>query len=56
MTAYDNNNNLRAAHFLAQTRHESDGFVTTVDYADGTAYNGRLDLGNTQPHDGPRSK
>ena len=47
---------LRAAHFLAQTCTESDGFVTTVEYASGDAYNGRADLGNTQPGDGPRFK
>jgi putative chitinase len=26
-------NELRVAHFLAQTCHESDGFCTTVEYA-----------------------
>ena len=56
LAACDTNSNLRAAHFLAQTCHESDGFVTTVEYGDGTAYNGRIDLGNTQPGDGPRFK
>jgi putative chitinase len=48
--------NLRVAHFVAQTCHESDGFVTTTEYADGTAYDGRTDLGNTEPGDGPRYK
>lgn len=47
---------LRMAHFVAQTCHESDGFVTTTEYADGTQYEGRIDLGNTQPGDGPRYK
>ncbi|MDR3531963.1 MAG: glycoside hydrolase family 19 protein [Rhodopila sp.] len=56
LTAYDMNSGLRAAHFLAQACHESDGFVTTVEYADGTAYENRTDLGNTQPGDGPRYK
>ncbi|MBW4022540.1 MAG: peptidoglycan-binding protein [Proteobacteria bacterium] len=47
---------LRIAHFLAQTAHESDGFCTTEEYADGRAYDGRLDLGNVEPGDGPRYK
>lgn len=47
---------LRAAHFLAQTCVESDRFSTTTEYADGSEYNGRTDLGNTQPGDGPRYK
>lgn len=46
----------RLAMFLAQTAHESAGFKTTVEYASGSAYNGRTDLGNTQPGDGPRFK
>jgi putative chitinase len=47
---------LRIAHFLAQTAHESDGFCTTEEYADGRAYEGRSDLGNVEPGDGPRFK
>jgi putative chitinase len=47
---------LRVAHFLAQTAHESDGFCTTEEYADGRAYEGRRDLGNVEPGDGPRFK
>jgi putative chitinase len=47
---------LRASHFLAQACHESDGFCTTQEYASGNAYEGRTDLGNTQPGDGPRFK
>jgi len=47
---------LRIAHFLAQTAHESDGFCTTEEYADGRAYEGRRDLGNVEPGDGPRYK
>ncbi len=31
-------------------------FRTTTEYASGAAYNGRRDLGNTQPGDGPRFK
>jgi len=47
---------LRTAHFLAQLAHESDRFKTTVEYADGKAYNGRKDLGNVKFGDGPRYK
>jgi putative chitinase len=47
---------LRVAHFLAQTCEESDGFCTTEEYASGAAYEGRRDLGNTQPGDGVRFK
>jgi putative chitinase len=47
---------LRVAHFLAQTCEESDGFCTTEEYASGAAYEGRRDLGNTQPDDGVRFK
>ena len=47
---------LRVAHFLAQIAHESDGFCATEEYADGRAYEGRRDLGNLAPGDGPRYK
>jgi putative chitinase len=53
---YEIASDLRAAHFLAQTCHESDSFCTTVEYASGEAYEGRTDLGNTQPGDGQRYK
>jgi putative chitinase len=43
-------------HFLAQACHETDHFRTLLEYASGTAMEGRLDLGNTQPGDGPRFK
>jgi putative chitinase len=46
----------RQAHFLAQCAHESDHFKTTTEYATGAAYEGRQDLGNTQPGDGRRFK
>lgn len=42
------------AHFLAQACHETDHFRTLREYASGAAYEGRLDLGNTQPGDGRR--
>ena len=53
---YEINTPLRAAHFLAQVAHESDGFCTCEEYASGSAYEGRRDLGNTQAGDGKRYK
>lgn len=47
---------LRICHFLSQTAHESDGFCTSEEYASGAAYEGRKDLGNTEPGDGKRFK
>ena len=47
---------LRIVHFLAQLAHESDGFCAIEEYASGAAYEGRADLGNTQPGDGKRFK
>ena len=46
----------RIKHFLSQTAHESGGGKWKKELADGTAYEGRTDLGNTQPGDGPRYK
>lgn len=50
------NSTLRLAHFLAQLAHESDSFHAMEEYASGRAYEGRADLGNTQPGDGVRFK
>ena len=52
----DLNTPLRQAHFLAQLAHESGGFRTATEYASGKEYEGRKDLGNTQPGDGVRYK
>lgn len=47
---------LRQAHFLAQVGHESCELLYTEELASGTAYEGNLKLGNTQPGDGVRFK
>ncbi|MFA7331873.1 MAG: glycoside hydrolase family 19 protein [Candidatus Delongbacteria bacterium] len=47
---------LRQAHFLAQIGHESGELRFRAEIASGEAYEGRQDLGNTQPGDGRRFK
>lgn len=47
---------LRLAHFMGQCAHESGGFIYMEEIASGAAYEGRRDLGNTQPGDGRRYK
>jgi putative chitinase len=56
MNANEVNTPLRQAHFLAQLGHESGSLIYTAELASGAAYEGRIDLGNTQPGDGPRFK
>lgn len=46
----------RIAAFLAQLAHESGEYRYMEEIADGSAYEGRRDLGNTQPGDGRRFK
>ncbi|WP_375769047.1 LysM peptidoglycan-binding domain-containing protein [Archangium gephyra] len=46
----------RQAAFLAQLAHESGEFRYMEEIASGAAYEGRKDLGNTQPGDGVRFK
>jgi putative chitinase len=53
---YQVNTWLRVCHFLAQAAHESASFRTLEEYASGSAYEGRKDLGNTQKGDGVRYK
>jgi len=47
---------LRIAHFLAQLGHESAQLRYVEELASGARYEGRTDLGNTQPGDGVRFK
>lgn len=46
----------RQAAFIAQLAHESGNFKYSEEIASGRAYEGRRDLGNTQPGDGERFK
>lgn len=51
---FDISNMRRMAAFLAQVAHESGELRYTCEIASGNAYEGRADLGNTQPGDGAR--
>jgi predicted chitinase len=53
---YEINTPSRIAQFLAQLAHESADFYYTEEIASGAAYEGRADLGNTQPGDGVKYK
>jgi putative chitinase len=56
MEKYEINTPLRIAHFLAQVGHESGSLRYKQEIASGAAYEGRRDLGNTQPGDGKKFK
>ena len=56
MQGYNINTCKRKLHFLAQIRHESRDFAYLKEKEDGSAYEGRADLGNTQTGDGKRFK
>lgn len=47
---------LRAAHYIAQVAHETGELRYLEEIASGQQYEGRRDLGNTQPGDGRRFK
>lgn len=53
---FEINTPIRQLCFLAQVGHESGGLFFTEELASGDAYEGRKDLGNTQPGDGRRFK
>lgn len=46
----------RIRHFLSQTAHESGGGRWKKELSDGQYLEGRTDIGNTQPGDGPKYK
>ena len=56
MQEYHINSPLRLAAFIAQIAHESGELRYVKEIASGAAYEGRKDLGNTQPGDGMRYK
>lgn len=56
MAEFGINNPARAAAFIAQLAHESGEFRHVRELADGSAYEGRKDLGNTKAGDGKRYK
>lgn len=56
MTKFEINTPKRQAAFIAQLAHESGSFKYVREIASGEAYEGRKDLGNTQPGDGVRFK
>lgn len=47
---------VRIRHFLSQISHESGGGRWKKELADGSEYEGRRDLGNIYPGDGPKYK
>lgn len=56
MHEFEINTPNRAAAFLAQLAHESGEFLYMEELADGSAYEGRKDLGNINPGDGRKFK
>lgn len=50
------NTKSRMRHFISQISHESGGGKWMKEIASGNAYEGRRDLGNTQPGDGRKFK
>jgi putative chitinase len=56
MVKYGITSPLQMAHFIAQIGHESGSLLYSEEIADGSAYEGRRDLGNTKAGDGKRYK
>ena len=56
MIEFEIDSPLREAAFIAQLAHESGEFRYTQEIASGAAYEGRKDLGNTEPGDGVKFK
>jgi len=56
LNRYQINTAARIRHFLAQVAQESGGLQWFQELASGSAYEGDLGLGNTEPGDGPRFK
>jgi len=56
LTKYGLDDPVVVAMFIAQIMHESCGCIYTTELASGNAYEGRKDLGNSQPGDGVRYK
>ena len=56
MEDHNINTPMRIAHFLAQIAWESGSLKYVEEIASGSAYEGRKDLGNTEPGDGVRFK
>ncbi len=56
LNRFEINTPARMRHFLSQCAHESGGLKWTKELASGRKYNGRKDLGNIRPGDGPRFK
>lgn len=56
MIEFSINTNSRQSAFIAQVAEESGELRHLLELADGSAYEGRLDLGNTHPGDGPLYK
>jgi putative chitinase len=56
MKKFQINTKSRITNFLSQVLHESGSFQFFTELASGKAYEGRKDLGNTQPGDGVRYK
>lgn len=56
MTEFEINTARRQSAFIAQVAHETGEFRYMREIDSGAGYEGRTDLGNTQPGDGPRYK